>query len=233
MVTAEQKTNFINKIGPIIQREAKARGYLFPSAIIAQACLESAYGTSSLGYKYHNYFGMKCGSSWAGKSVNLVTKEEYTKGTLTTIKDNFRAYDSIEDGVKGYFDFISKTRYQNLKGATSSRNYLELIKNDGYATSSNYVLNVYNVVTTHNLQQYDTDQSVPQILPVDVTIVTKVLHGEMGNGAARRQNVLAAGYDYNEVQKTINKIITLSEVLYNHKKELGKYWSLALEQIGG
>jgi len=24
MVTAEQKTNFINKIGPIIQREAKA-----------------------------------------------------------------------------------------------------------------------------------------------------------------------------------------------------------------
>lgn len=233
MATTEQIKAFISKIGPIIQREAKARGYLFPSAIIAQACLESAYGTSSLGYKYHNYFGMKCGGSWTGKSVNMTTKEEYKPGTLTTIKDNFRAYDSIEDGVKGYFDFISKPRYQNLKGATSSRNYLELIKQDGYATSSGYVINVYNLVTTYNLQQYDSDHSVAQIKPIDLTIVTKVLHGEMGNGAARRQNVLAAGYNYDEVQRKVNEIITMAEVLYNHKKQMGEYWNLTLEQIKG
>ena len=56
--------NFINEIAPIIQKVAKERGYAICSTVIAQACIESAYGTSSLGYKYHNYFGMKCGSSW-------------------------------------------------------------------------------------------------------------------------------------------------------------------------
>jgi flagellum-specific peptidoglycan hydrolase FlgJ len=29
------------------------------------------------------------------------TKEEYKVGTLTTIKDNFRAYASDEEGVRG------------------------------------------------------------------------------------------------------------------------------------
>ena len=54
-------------------------------AIVAQAIVESNWGKSLLAAKYHNYFGLKCGKNWRGKSVNLKTKEEYTVGTLTTI----------------------------------------------------------------------------------------------------------------------------------------------------
>ena len=135
MATAVQISTFIEQIAPLIQAEARKRGYKVASPIIAQACIESAFGTSSLGYKYHNYFGMKCGSSWKGKSVNLKTKEEYKVGVLTTIKDNFRVYDSMEAGVAGYFDFINTKRYENLKTARTSKEYLEMIKADGYATS--------------------------------------------------------------------------------------------------
>lgn len=230
MATSEQISTFIKTIAPIIQSEAKSRGYKYPSAIIAQACLESAYGTSSLGYKYHNYFGMKCGSSWTGKSVNLTTKEEYTTGTLTTIKDNFRVYDSMEAGVKGYFDFISKTRYQNLKNATSSKNYIELIKADGYATSSSYITNVYNVVTKYNLLQYD-NSTAQTIKPVDVDIIKKILSGAMGNGATRSQNVAAAGYNYSEVQKKVNEIVTMSKLLKEQKAQMGEFWEITLSQI--
>lgn len=155
MASTAQAKQFIEQIAPIIQKEAKARGYTIVSAIIAQACIESAFGTSSLGYKYHNYFGMKCGSSWKGKSVNLKTKEEYTTGTLTTIRDNFRVYDSMEDGVKGYFDFISTARYANLKSAVTAEMYLSLIKSDGYATSSKYVTTCMNCVIQYGLQAYD------------------------------------------------------------------------------
>lgn len=81
-----QQTEFINTIAPLIVKEAKSRGYKVASAIIAQACLESNYGKSTLSAKYHNYFGMKCGSYWTGKSVNMTTKEEYKVGTLTTIR---------------------------------------------------------------------------------------------------------------------------------------------------
>lgn len=155
MATAAQIATFINQIAPIIQKEAKARGYKVCSPVIAQACVESAFGLSSLAYKYHNYFGMKCGKSWKGKSVNLKTKEEYTKGTLTTIKDNFRVYDNMEAGVKGYFDFINTKRYANLKSATTPREYLELIKKDGYATSSTYVNTNMNYINKYGLDKYD------------------------------------------------------------------------------
>lgn len=108
-------------------------------AIVAQACCESRYGESGLS-KYHNYFGMKCGSSYKGKSVNMATKEEYQPGVISNIRDNFRAYDSMEEGIKGYCEFITGfSRYSNLKGVTDSHQYFVNLKNDGWATASSYV----------------------------------------------------------------------------------------------
>lgn len=59
---------------------------------------------------------MKCGSAWNGKSVNMNTWEEYRPGTTTAIRANFRVFDSMEEGVKGYFEFIQLERYRNLRG---------------------------------------------------------------------------------------------------------------------
>ena len=100
------RNEFIETIAPIIKNEANKRGYKICSTIIAQAILESGYGKSLLASKYHNYFGMKCGSHWKGKSVNLNTKEEYN-GKVVNITDNFRVYASMDSGVVGYFEFIS------------------------------------------------------------------------------------------------------------------------------
>lgn len=155
MATQAQIEQFIEQIAPLIQKYAKQYGYKVASPVIAQACCESAYGTSSLGYKYHNYFGLKCGSSWKGASVNLKTKEEYTVGTLTNIKANFRVYDSMEAGVQGYFEFIQYSRYANLKTATTPQQYLEMIKADGYATSSTYVNTNMTIVNKYGLTVYD------------------------------------------------------------------------------
>lgn len=160
------KETFILTIAPIIQRYAKERGYKVASAVIAQACLESRYGQSGLA-KYYNFFGLKCGSVWKGQSVNMTTKEEYTPGQLTTIKDNFRVYSSMEEGVRGYYDFISTSRYSNLRTATTPEQYLLMIKNDGYATSSSYVANNMAVVDKYNLRQYDT---LAEIKAVDYAV---------------------------------------------------------------
>ena len=72
-------------------------------------------------------------------------------------KDNFRVYDSMEEGVKGYFEFIQKPRYKNLKGVTDAKKYLQLIKADGYATASNYVESAYRLITQHELTEYDVE----------------------------------------------------------------------------
>lgn len=171
MASSAQQKQFINEIAYIIQEEARARGYQVCSPIIAQACIESAYGTSSLGYRWHNYFGMKCGSSWKGKSINLSTKEEYQSGQLTTIRDNFRVYDSMEEGVKGYFDFISSSRYANLKSATTPKEYLEFIKRDGYATSSSYVNTNMNCINRYDLERFDWNKIDENPYPEPITIM--------------------------------------------------------------
>lgn len=154
MPSSAQQKVFINNIGYIIQEEAKARGYQVCSPIIAQACLESNYGVSQLSARWHNYFGMKCGSAWKGQSVNLATKEEYNS-QLVNIRDNFRVYSSMEEGVKGYFDFISTNRYANLKKAMTPKQYLEFIKADGYATSSSYINSCMSVISRHDLERFD------------------------------------------------------------------------------
>lgn len=154
MATAIQQIEFINAIAPIIQAEAKERGYHVCSPIIAQACLESNYGLSVLSKYYYNYFGLKCGSYWKGKSVNMATKEEYNS-QLVSIRDNFRVYDDMKSGVIGYFDFISTKRYANLKTATTPKQYLEYIKADGYATSSAYVTSNMNLISRLDLERFD------------------------------------------------------------------------------
>lgn len=157
MAITEKQQRFIEDIAKHVQKYARAYGILVHSPIIAQAILESGWGESKLAAKYHNYFGLKCGSKWTGKSVNLTTQEEYQPGTLTTIKDNFRVYDSMEEGVKGYFEFIQLQRYQNLRGITDPKEYLQTIKNDGYATSSTYVENNYQLITQYKLTEYDKE----------------------------------------------------------------------------
>jgi len=157
MAITEKQQRFIEEIAKNVQKYAYVYGILVHSPIIAQAILESGWGESKLAAKYHNYFGLKCGSKWTGKSVNLTTQEEYQPGTLTTIKDNFRVYDSMEEGVKGYFEFIQLQRYQNLRGITDPKEYLQTIKNDGYATSSTYVESNYQLITQYKLTEYDKE----------------------------------------------------------------------------
>lgn len=196
------KESFISLIAPYILREAKALGYKFPSAIIAQACIESNFGASKLSSLYYNYFGLKCGSSWKGKSVNMKTNEEYTAGTLTAIRDNFRVFNSMADGIDGYFDFINTARYKNLLQATSSRNYLELIKSDGYATSSTYVDTVYKIVEQYNLTKYDEQQGVDEELDNAITVIAKaVIKGKYGNGHETRSFAI-----YEAIRKRVNEL---------------------------
>lgn len=217
MATQAQIQKFITKVAPLVQKYAKQYGYKVASPIIAQACLESGYGISSLAAKYHNYFGLKCGSSWKGKSVNLMTKEEYTPGVHTTIRDNFRVYDSMEEGVKGYFEFISYSRYGNLKNAKTAKEYLTYIKADGYATSSTYVQSNMALVTKYKLEKYDdfalkeeTKKIVEDIISKKKTneeIAKEVIDGKWGAGVKRKKLLKKAGYDYATIQNIVNKML--------------------------
>ena len=200
------KQAFIKQIAGYVKKYAKSYDILVHSPIIAQAILESGWGESKLAYKYHNYFGLKCGTKWTGPSVNMTTQEEYEPGTLTIIKDNFRVYGNMKEGVKGYFEFIQLDRYKNLKGITDPRKYLETIKADGYATSSTYVENNMKLVEQYNLTQYDNEGG----------------NTTMGVTAQDVLNVMRSWIGYSEANGKFKQIIDL----YNSHKPLARGYAV-------
>ena len=160
---------FIENIAPLIQREGFARGYSIVSTTIAQAIIEGACGKSGLAKPpYNNHFGLKAGQSWlkAKKpAVNMKTGEFYG-GNYVSINDWFRCYSSMQECVEGYYDFISASRYSNLRDAKTYRQFAEYLKADGYATSPTYINTLCNTVTKYNLTKYDEQNIHHTYLPI-------------------------------------------------------------------
>lgn len=154
-MTAEQLT-FIEQIGTAAQQYYNEYKIL-PSLVIAMAIKESGWGKSQLAAKNHNYFGMKwttkCGTKW----VEYNTKE-YKDGKYITIKAKFRSYDTMEEGIKGFYDFLTNyKRYNNLIGELNPREACLKIASDGWATAPNYGSSLYNdYVLKYNLIAYNT-----------------------------------------------------------------------------
>lgn len=164
MATTKQVQEFITLIAPLAvdicnSKEKK----VLPSVCIAQACCESAYGTSPKMIKANAVFGIKVGKSkvhfgtaWKDKAYSTKTKECYDGKTYTTITDMFRAYDSIRDAVEDYYDmFGSCSRYAGCIGVTDYTAAITAIKNGGYATSPTYISTITSIIKKYNLTQYD------------------------------------------------------------------------------
>ena len=208
------KETFIQKVAEKVKKYAPLYGICVHSPIIAQAIIESGWGKSGLASKYHNYFGLKCGSSWKGGSVNMATREEYKPGVVTNIRDNFRTYEDFDAGIRGYFEFINTSRYANLKGVKSPDEYVRRIKADGYATSSKYVDNIMRVIRDNKLTRFDGNgdgdmnkkELTGKVLSgkeiIDI-LARRVIDGDYGVGVDRKKKL---GDLYPIVQKRVNEL---------------------------
>lgn len=158
--TIKQK-QFIEQIAALIIKYAPQYNIKVVSPIIAQACLESAYGTSELAVNANNFFGLKYNPKQPNRCKTncgyyvKVGSEQTANGAYVSSTMLWQKFKNMEDSVIGYFDFINIANYSNLKGVTDPRKYLENIKADRYATSLNYVDKVFNVIVQKNLTVYD------------------------------------------------------------------------------
>lgn len=152
-----RQEDFILSIVPYVSSWKNYLGYGVVSAIVAQACLESAYGSSDKA-KHNNYFGLK----YKGNRVSCYSEifsaysaEQLPDGTYVTIKTYWYGFSDINTGVQGYYEFINIDRYKQARAASDPRTYLQALKDAGYATSINYVDNCMAVINKYNLTQYD------------------------------------------------------------------------------
>lgn len=208
------KNDFIKSIATNAKQVCSERGYGYAqyATCIAQACCESGYGKSSLMDKAKAYFGIKATKSWlnkGGKIYNAKTKECYDGKTYTTITDSFRAYNSLADSVRDYFDLLSNKRYVQSLKATTVKECITIIKNGGYATSPTYIDTI--------MKFYNTDKAlIDEIYYGTATQATKlsneevaklVIRGSYGNGEYRKYKLESEGYDYKTIQALVNKML--------------------------
>lgn len=172
---------FIEEIAKYVKKYAPQFGIKVYSPIIGQACLESGYGTGvysdnrnkvinpATGEWRHNYFGLKyrpnrvtCNKGYFNSSGT----EQKADGHYEPIETDWYSFADIEMGVLGYFQFTNIAIYSSLKGVTDPHQYLVNIKACGYASSQDYVKNVWKTVVDNNLTRFDPQGPVskPSIL---------------------------------------------------------------------
>lgn len=146
--------NFISLISPVAQTIANSNN-LYASTMVAQAALESGYGTSYLTQIANNLFGIK---SFDGTGVKLKTMEYDSKGQAYSNYAYFKSYNSIMDSLQGYATFLSvNSRYANVFKSQAKDGFEAAIniQKDGYATDPNYATKLINLIKTYNLTSLD------------------------------------------------------------------------------
>ena len=164
---------FFDRMVPLAVADMKKSGVL-ASVTLAQAILESGWGTQELAVNANNFFGMKTqlsgntwpGSAWNGEVYEKETAEQREDGSYYTIVAPFRKYQDVAQSVAdhsayltGALDDKGNLRYAGLKGEKDARKAFTIIKQGGYATSQDYVEKLMLRVEKYNLTQYDNVES--------------------------------------------------------------------------
>ncbi|MBK3914904.1 LysM peptidoglycan-binding domain-containing protein [Listeria ivanovii] len=134
---------------------------LYASVMIAQAILESAYGTSELGSApNYNLFGIK--GAYNGQSYTKQTLEDDGKGNYYTITAKFRKYPSYHQSLEDYARVIRNgpswnPNYYSKVWKSNTNSYKDATKalTGTYATDTAYATKLNNLISTYNLTQYD------------------------------------------------------------------------------
>ncbi|MCK8607743.1 glycoside hydrolase family 73 protein [Apilactobacillus ozensis] len=151
------QANFFNSIKDSAVSIANQND-LFPSIMMAQAALESGYGTSSLATNANNYFGIK--GNYQGQSTSMNTSEYGSSGAYNT-NANFRKYPSPAESLQDYANFLNTARYSNVHRSVAETYQIaaQNLVQDGYATDPNYSFKLIKIINDNALFTFDNNQN--------------------------------------------------------------------------
>ncbi len=145
----QSKEDFVRMMWPHAQRAGTELG-VDPSALVAQAALETGWGrsvpTHSGGASSYNLFGIKAGSSWEGATASVPTLE-FEDGVAVRKVERFRAYASPADSFNDYARLIGNNpRYESARGSGDDvASFASALQDGGYATDPNYARKIVAV----------------------------------------------------------------------------------------
>lgn len=126
------------------------------SITLAQALIETNAGRSSLATKANNHFGIKCKSTWNGRTYYHEDDDYNAKGDL--IESCFRAYGSAIESYADHSNFLrTKENYMSLflLDRYDYKNWAYGLSKSGYATNPKYAQMIISKIEAFELDKYD------------------------------------------------------------------------------
>lgn len=160
-VSEQNISSFIEQMGWSAQQVADSND-LYASVMIAQALLESGYGTSHLSSApYYNLFGVK--GSYNGQSVYMPTKE-YLNGQWVEMNEPFRQYGSYWESFQDHANVLKSTSFSTgtshysgaWKSQTASFYDATSYLTGRYATDPTYGQKLNWLIENYQLTRFDT-----------------------------------------------------------------------------
>ncbi|MBM6614265.1 glucosaminidase domain-containing protein, partial [Desemzia sp. RIT804] len=201
MSASTDPQSFINAISDYAISVADEYG-LYASVMIAQAGLESAWGSSILAYApNYNLFGIK--GEYNGQSFSKYSKEYSDENGWQFIKSDFKKYPTYKESFIDYAKKLKNGPDWDRKQGSWSPNYYKGTWRENtksykdatqalvgkYATDPDYASKLNNIIETYNLTQYDVSKNQTpekeENLEENILHYDKVLSEKVNNYAAK------------------------------------------------
>ncbi|MDD5247533.1 MAG: glycoside hydrolase family 73 protein [Rhodocyclaceae bacterium] len=146
--------DFIDLIGSAAQASAKATG-VPASFTVAEAALESGWGSSQLAQQGKNLFGVKADPAWQGDVLTLNTRE-FLHGTWVMVPARWRKYADWQSCMDDHADFLHQnSRYAPCFECTTGAVFAQAVAQAGYATDPDYAAKLISIIDQHGLADLD------------------------------------------------------------------------------
>lgn len=148
----DKPKDFVTALIEPAQKVQKTLGVPF-EVVIAQAALETGWGQKIIkdndGGSSNNLFNIKADSRWSGEKITKDTLE-FEQGAMVKKSEPFRTYQSINDSVDDYINFLSTSeRYQDaLQDSGNVERFLQGLQKAGYATDPQYADKILGTLKT-------------------------------------------------------------------------------------
>ena len=208
---------FLNAIIPSATLIA-AQNNLYASVMMAQAVLESGWGTSTLASApNYNLFGIK--GDYNGETVNMNTLEDSGGQNYYQIQADFRKYPSYAESLQDYANLLKNGTSWNpnyyagawLSNAATYQDATAYLTGR-YATDTAYNTKLNKIIEQYGLAQYDSVASLGDV-PTNPGTTTNTSTGNTTVVASNMVHIVQAGDTLYAIAKKYGvQLVDLMEV---------------------
>lgn len=152
----QTQSNFL--INAVPAAIATQRAWGVPASVtIAQAILESGWGTSALTKQANNYFGIKAASTANPETYEEFRTTEVVDGRSVKEMAAFARYPSPQASFEAHAQLLRMAkRYQPAMAAKADPvKFAMQLESCGYSTSPTYASQLVTLMMDYDLMQYD------------------------------------------------------------------------------